>query len=254
MRLGLIGDTHGYVPALEATIAACHEARCDLIVHCGDFLTTPFSPDPPGETIAILQREGVRCVAGNNEIYLTDWGTPRWETTVAMRRARSDQSPDYFLPLVPQGQAELSADDLAWLRSVPDELVLDGVHPRDIYVCHGMPGNSFNTLWPRSPIYDGNVTDEMRHAALSRSGLAEADLILCGHAPGPHVQHEELPNGRCLLVVRASGWPRQSDAILRTSVAILTSGPAGWEVQIQPIAFTPRDLTWTWDQPSRRPT
>ena len=205
MHLGLIGDTHGYVPALQATIAACRAARCGLIVHCGDFLTTPFSPDPPGDTIAILQKEGVRCIVGNNERYLTDWGTPRWETTLAMRRARSDQSPDYFLSLVPRGQAELHAADLAWLRAVPDELVLDGPRPRDIYVCHAMPGNPFHGFWLKSPIYDANVTEEMRLAALSRPELADADLILCGHAPGPYLQGENLPNGRHPLVVRASG-------------------------------------------------
>ena len=250
MRLGLIGDTHGDVPSLEAVLAVCREARCDLVVHCGDFISTPFSPDPPGETIALLRHAGVRCVVGNGELYLRDWATPRWEATVAMRRARRDQPPDYFLPLVPAGQAELSADDLAWLRTVPEELVLDGARPRDVYVCHGMPGNPFNTIWPRSPIYDANVTDAMRSAALSRPELAEADLILCGHAPGPHVQDEELPNGRPLLVVRASGWPHQGRG--RTSVAILTSGPAGWDVYIKPVAYTPRDPTWTWDQPSRR--
>lgn len=251
MRLGLIGDTHGSVPALEAAIAGCHAAGADLIIHCGDCISTPFSPDPPGETIAILRREGVRCVYGNGELYLMDWGTPRWERTVVARRARSDQSPDYFLHLVPAGQAELSAADLAWLRSLPEELVLDGARPRDVYVCHGMPGNPFNTLWPVSPLYDANVTDEIRREALSRPALAEADLILCGHAPGPYVYPTELPNGRCPLVVRASGWPRQDDGARRTSVAILTAGLAGWEVLIQPVPFTPRDPTWTWDQPSR---
>jgi hypothetical protein len=253
MRVGLIGDTHGWMPALEATIAACRAAQVDVIVHCGDFLSTPFSPDPPGETIALLQREGVRCVLGNGEVYLADWGTPRWEATVAARRARSDRSPDCFLPLVPAGQAELSATDLTWLRSLPDELVLDGARPGDLYVCHGMPGNPFNTLWPRSPLYDANVTDELRLAALARPELSTVDVILCDHAPGPYLQVEELPNGRRPLVVRASGWPNQGDGVRRTSVALLTTGPAGWEVLLQPVAFTPRDPTWTWDQPARRP-
>jgi hypothetical protein len=251
MRLGLIGDTHGSVPALAAAIAACHDAGADLIVHCGDFLSTPFSPDPPGETIAILQREDVHCVYGNGELYLMDWGTSRWEQTLAIRRARSDQSPDYFLPLVPAGQAELTDADLTWLRALPGDLVLDGARPRDVYVCHGMPGNPFNTLWPSSPIYDANVTEEMRRAALTRPALAAVDLILCGHAPGPYTYPTELPNGRRPLVVRASGWPRQDDGKQRTSVAILTARSAGWEVLIRPASFTPRDPTWRWDQPSR---
>jgi hypothetical protein len=253
VRIGLIGDTHGWVPALEAAVAACRQASVDVLVHCGDFLSTPFSPDPPGETIDLLRGEGARCVYGNGELYLMDWGTPRWEATVALRRKRSDQPPDYFLPLVPAGQAELSADDLAWLRAVPDELVLDGARSRAVYVCHGMPGNPFNTLWPRSPVYDANITEAMRLEALSRPALAQADLILCGHALAPYVQPEELPNGRRPLVVRASGWPEQGDGVARTSAAIVTTRPAGWEVRIEPVAYTPRDPSWTWDQPSRRP-
>ena len=77
MRIGLIGDTHGWVPALEGAIAACPAEGVDVVVHCGDFISTPFSPDPPGETIALLRAEGVRCVYGNGEAYLMDWGTPR---------------------------------------------------------------------------------------------------------------------------------------------------------------------------------
>jgi predicted phosphodiesterase len=54
MRIGPIGDSHGYLPALEAVLGACRLARCDLIVHCGDFLSTPFTPDPPENTIKLL--------------------------------------------------------------------------------------------------------------------------------------------------------------------------------------------------------
>lgn len=251
MRLGLIGDTHGSVPALEATIAACRAHHAELILHCGDFLSTPFSPDPPGETIALLRREQVRCIHGNGERYLMDWGTPAWDATVALRRARSDQSPDYFLPLVAAGQAELTAADLAWLREVPGELVLDCARPGDVYMCHGMPGNPFNTLWASDPRYDANVTAEMCRKALALPSLAAADLILCGHAHTPYLQPTELPDGRQALVVRASGWLPQPGPPSRTSVALLTSGPSGWGVAFCPVAFTPRDPSWRWSEPSR---
>ena len=58
MRIGLISDTHGSIPALQAALAACRTAAPDMIVHAGDFLSSPFSPDPPGETIALLGNEG----------------------------------------------------------------------------------------------------------------------------------------------------------------------------------------------------
>ena len=104
-----------------------------------------------------------------------------------------------------------------------------------------MPGNPFNSVWPRSPLYDGNVTEEMRLAALTYPPLAEADLNLCGHAITPYVQPEILPNGRRMLVVRSSGWPRQDDGVERASVAILTRRPAGWQITLDPLLVAPRD-------------
>ena len=152
MRICLIGDTHGFVPGLEAALAACLRQAPDVIVHCGDFLTSPFSPDPPGESIDLLRSENVQVIYGNNEAYFRDWGTPRWEPTVAERRRRPD-SPDYFLSLIEQGQAELSLADLVWLRALPAELSLDGARRGDVYVCHGMPGNPFATIWDTDPAY-----------------------------------------------------------------------------------------------------
>src|SRR5512135_1632728 len=107
MRIGLIGDTHGFVSALEVAISGCRKASADIIVHCGDFLSVPFSPDPPDETIALLCTEKINVIYGNSEIYLRDWNTPHWEETLAKRMRRPD-SPEHVLPLIAAGQAALS--------------------------------------------------------------------------------------------------------------------------------------------------
>jgi predicted phosphodiesterase len=267
VRLGLIGDTHGYAPALEAALAACRAAACDRIVHCGDFLSTPFSPDPPAETIALLRAEDVSVVVGNGEVYLRDWGTPRWEETLAQRRQRPDP-PDYFLPLVAAGQAELRPDDLAWLRAVPEELALSGARPNDVYVCHGMPGNVFasiwdtnvfGTLWDPGAAYTPDFTPETITAALSRPEVAGADLILCGHTHRPLVQRTALPKGREALVVRGASFRQPADPslawwtdyILLTHVGDVSAGYVAWEYSRRLVPFHPRDPSWTWDQPSR---
>ena len=184
MRICLIGDTHGFVPGLEAALLASKRHAPDLIVHCGDFLTSPFSPDPRGETIDLLRSQNVQVIYGNNETFFRDWGTPRWESTVAARRRRPD-SPDYFLSLIEQGQAELTAADLDWLRALPAELSLNGARQGDVYVCHGMPGNPFATIWDTAPAFTPDFTQQEIDAALSRPAVASADLILCGHTPAP---------------------------------------------------------------------
>jgi predicted phosphodiesterase len=261
MRIALIGDTHGYVPALEAVLAACRQLAPDMIVHCGDFLSTPFTPDPPEETIGLLQAAEVRAIVGNGEAYLRDWGTPRYDLDLAQRRARAD-SPDYFLPYVPAGQAKLRPTDLAWLRSLPDELVLDGARAGDVYVCHGMPGNPFSGIWPAhlTSTFDAHITPVQRDAALARPGPAGADLILCGHAHAPLVQPTELPNGRMALAVRGSGIRAVGQpAVYWAGYVILTHrgarlplGFAEWEILLGAVPWEPRDPAWTWDQPPRR--
>jgi len=260
MRIGLLGDTHGHVPALEVSIRGCRRAGVDLIVHCGDFVNTPFSPDPPDEMVALLRAEKVAAVYGNGEIYLRDWGTPRWPATLAQRLRRLD-SPDHFLPFVAAGQAALSADSLAWLRELPGELKLDCARPRDVYVCHSMPGDPFSGIWDstvRSGIFHGpdpayavEFTDDEIDEALARVG--DADLILCGHLPSPLVQRTPVPGGRHALVVRGVGWTHGEpdgtgwtiDYCVLDHVGPSRLGFIAWEVHRHIREFRPRDPSWT---------
>ncbi len=53
---------------------------------------------------------------------------------------------DHFLPFIAAGQAALSEDSLAWLRTLPGELTLDCARPHDVYVCHSMPGDPFSGI------------------------------------------------------------------------------------------------------------
>lgn len=251
MRICLIGDTHGFVPGLEAAVGACRRHAPDRIVHCGDFLTSPFSPDLPGETMDLLRAEGVDVIYGNNEAYLRDWGTPCWDATVAARRRRPD-SPDYFLSQIQRGQAQLSATDLEWLRALPAELSLDGARDGDVFVCHGMPGNPFATIWDTDPAFTPAFTDREIEAALSREGVASADLILCGHTPGPTLLRVALPNGRAALVVRSSGYrPGDGPGPWYQGICVLTdsggrlTGFARWRIEFEWAPFEPRDPNWT---------
>ncbi len=250
MRICLIGDSHGFVPALEAAIELCKQHSPDLIVHCGDFLTSPFSPDPPDETFDLLRAEDLEVIYGNNEIYFRDWGTPRWEATLASRRRRPD-SPEYFLSLIEQGQAEITPADLAWLRALPAELSLDGARRGDVYVCHGMPGNPFATIWDTDPEFTPDFNAREIDAALSREGVASADLILCGHTPGPTLLRTPLPNHRSALVVRSSGHlPGTGPGPWHQGICVLTdrggplTGFARWSIQFQWAPFEPRDPNW----------
>ena len=230
MRIGLVSDCEGDVAALEAALVALKRQAPDMLVHAGDVLKCPFSPDPPAETIDLLRAEGVRTVLGNHDRYLVDWGTPRWPHTLWMRLRRSDPA-GARLADVPAGQAQIAAADLAWLRALPAEMLL----AEGVYVCHGMPGNPWNSIWPRHPHYDGNVSDRDRDASLRMLAEVGAELVLCGHVPHPWEYHDRLPDGRPLRVVRAGSRGKG-----RVGYAVVTRRDGGWDVEWGDAELTPR--------------
>jgi predicted phosphodiesterase len=230
MRIGLLSDCEGNIAALEAGIRALKAHAPDVLVHAGDVLNCPFSPDPPAETIALLRSEAIRTVAGNHDRYLCDWGTARWPQTLWMRLRRSDPL-GAWIDDVPAGQQQIAPADLAWLRALPEEILLaDGV-----YVCHGMPGNPWNSIWPRDRHYDGNVSDYDRHASLRMLTRLDVSLVLCGHVPQPWEYRDQLPDDRELYVVRAGS---RSDN--RVGYAVITQNPAGWDATWGDAKYTPR--------------
>jgi diadenosine tetraphosphatase ApaH/serine/threonine PP2A family protein phosphatase len=220
VRIGLFSDCEGDAAALEAVLGALEKHAPDLLICAGDILCCPFSPDPPAETIALLKAHGVVAVPGNHDPYQLDWGTSRWPQTLWMRLRRSDPLPTW-LDDVPAGHARITAEDLAWLRALPEELALEG---GSIYVCHGMPGNPWNTIWPRSATFDANVSDRDREASLLLVGPAQ--LVLCGHVPDPPEYHDRRPDGRELRIVRAGSRPRG-----QVGFALLTRAHAAWDIQ-----------------------
>src|SRR5438094_644094 len=68
-RIALICDCEGNVAALHAALRAMKQHAPDSIVGAGDILASPFSPDPPSETIALLRSEPVESIWPRSPIY-----------------------------------------------------------------------------------------------------------------------------------------------------------------------------------------
>ena len=115
-----------------------------------------------------------------------------------------------------------------------------------------MPGNPFSTIWATNPAFTPDFTAEEIDSALSREGVASADLILCGHTPGPTLLRIALPNGRAALVVRGSGHlPGDGPGPRHQGICVLTdrggplTGFARWSIEFEWAPFEPRDPNWT---------
>ncbi len=69
MKIAVLTDSHGNLPALQAALAVASQEGCDRIYHTGDAVGIgPY----PAECIDLLVRVQARCVLGNHEAYVLD--------------------------------------------------------------------------------------------------------------------------------------------------------------------------------------
>ena len=122
-----------------------------------------------------------------------------------------------------------------------------------MYVCHGMPGNPFAAIWDTDPAFTPEFTDQEIDAALSSAAVASADLILCGHTPGPTLLRIALPN-RSNRPCRPGLRPparRRTRPPAHQGICVLThrggplTGFARWSIEFEWTPFEPRDPNWT---------
>lgn len=178
MRLAIVSDIHGNLPALEAVEADMAACGIDQVVNLGDLLSGPLWP---AETAAHLMRRGWPTIAGNHERQIL--------TLPAERMGWADA----------QARAALDTEALAWLAALPPTLALEG----GVVAWHGCPGQDLQywmeTVDPAAPqgvrAAHPEEMEQRRHPADERTRAAR--LLLCGHSHRPR-QHR-LADGAWLL-------------------------------------------------------
>ena len=130
MRIAVLADIHGNLPALDAIIADLERRQPDLVVLNGDLINAvPFSP----EVIDRVRHTDWLVVRGNDEFYYLNWGTAR--------AAPGSDDPARW------GQlhwliARITPEQGNFLATLPDErtLYIPGTQP--LRVTHGVPGRN----------------------------------------------------------------------------------------------------------------
>ncbi|MCX9154805.1 metallophosphatase family protein [Niveibacterium sp. 24ML] len=169
MRIAIVSDIHGNLPALEAVVADIRRRGADIIVNLGDSLSGPLMPR---ETAHYLMAANWPTLAGNHERQIL--------TEPIASQCESDASASRVL-----GEAEL-----AWLRAQPATLQLGG----DVFLCHGTPQSDVEALCETvTPAGARIANDDELRARLT--GRAEA-LIACGHSHVPRLRQHAT---QCVL-------------------------------------------------------
>lgn len=191
MRLAVVSDVHGNLPALEAVLADM--GSVDALVCCGDLVG--YYPDV-AEVVDRLLGLGARVVRGNHELMATG------ALPIPAERA------GYYR--IDWTRRALSREQLAWLAALPPGLELrhDGLR---ISVRHASPWDEATYLYPDSP-------------ALARIALAEGQWLLLGHTHHPM----RILAGEGTIVNPGSvGQPRDWNP--RAAYGVLDTASGAWE-------------------------
>ena len=177
MRLAVLSDIHGNLPALEAVIADLETNGADAVVNIGDCASGPLWP---AETVRLLRTLNWPTVRGNHDRLIS---APASEPL-----GRSDS----------WTRSVLDADARHWLGALPASLEIGGV------LCiHGSPRRD-----------DEFLTDEIRNGRLglapnevieARLDGSTASLVLCGHSHVPGTYR--TPSGKTVMNPGSVGWP-----------------------------------------------
>ena len=223
MRLGVIADIHGNLPALEAVLAKLDALAPDRIVNLGDCASSPLWP---AETVALLRSRAMDHVRGNHD------------------RAMGAASCDELGASDSYAWQALDAEARAWLAGLPVEITVEGA------LCfHACPGN--DSAYLMEEVQNGHLVPSPIPTIERRLAGRTAPLMLCGHSHQPRAAR--LISGAIVLNPGSVGNPAYHDTnpahvsesgMPHARFAIVTLGEA--------LAAEHHLVAYDWERAARR--
>jgi predicted phosphodiesterase len=155
MRIAVLADIHGNLPALEAVIRDLRTQSPDFVVNLGDHLSGPLWA---AETADLLMSQ-------------TDWVHIRGNHD----RQMVELQPEAMCQSDRAAFEQLSADHGAWLASLP----FTSLVANDVLVCHGTP--ELDSEYLIEDVSSGFARIADRTEIRTRVGPTTG-AILCGHS------------------------------------------------------------------------
>ncbi len=210
MRIAVVSDIHGNLPALEAVVKDMQRRGVDAVVNLGDSVSGPLLPLETAQFLISHKDDWVH-LAGNHERQLLTLGPGR--------RGASDEF----------AHSRLGAAELEWLASLSPS----ARYSPEVLLCHGTPGSDCEYFLETVEPTHVRAATQAEISARLGTGV-DAELVLCGHThvsravraetgqlivnpgsvglqayddlhPYPHVIENGSPDARYAIVERQEG-------------------------------------------------
>ncbi|HEX8539407.1 MAG TPA: metallophosphoesterase family protein [Cystobacter sp.] len=215
MRVAILADIHGNLPACEAVLEDIARVAPDYIVAAGDLALRGAHPR---ETVELLFDRCHALIMGNTDCYLAG------HYLGGAYRERDHWKTE----LLQWTRDQLGETWLKRLGAMPFSTRYSPRRGQDLFVCHANPRNLEDSL---DPTLDENTV---------RRYFQHLDAAACafGHLHFPYRRRV----GRLLIAdVASAGIPRDGD--LRPAYGVFTFTPRGWRVQIRRVRYPVRKAT-----------
>lgn len=197
MKLAVVADIHGNLPALEAVVADFTPWSPDHVILAGDLINgTPFSV----EVIEYVMQRDWLVIRGNHEFYYLDFGTNRIHPQV--HDPTRWQALHFLYDSIPVQLGD-------YLATLPDDLALMWRGCEPLRVVHGMPGNSRAGVLPH--LEDEQVGEMLRdvpqHSVITAHTHMPGERWIRRHpdmpsplSPNPPFKSPELRSGQWHII------------------------------------------------------
>jgi predicted phosphodiesterase len=216
MRLAVLSDIHGNLPALEAVLKDLRSRGADAVVNLGDSLSGPLLPL---ETAAFLMAQDWPTLAGNHE-----------------RQVLDDPDPG---PSDAYARACLTPRELDWMAALPATAWFG----EEVFLCHGTPGSDLDSLL--ETLEPHGIRPATAAEVTARLGACRAPVVLCGHTHVPRSVRSRA--GQLVVNPGSVGLPaiettRPFKVIVETGspdarYALLDRHPGGWTASLVTVPY-----------------
>ncbi len=211
MRIAIISDIHGNLPALEAAVADAERRSADRIVCAGDLVGYgPF----PTEVCAFIEDRGIDTVLGNyDRKVIESIDRPGF----LEKKMKSEKR-----KVLEWTRKHTVLEAARFLRKLPPRISMRLPGSAGLLVVHGSPLSDVDNIYP-------SVT---ARGLSGKLGVEKPDVLACGHT---HIPFARSISGVAVVNCGSAGFPVDGDP--RPSYALLDAAP-GRKPSVRLVRFS----------------